>query len=72
MIVFYSWLTFSIGNPLIIRINNTYEVDLRIKLLFDHPTIREQAMLVEEILIEQLNQLPDDAVLLETEEADAN
>lgn len=57
-----------IGTQLISRLRATFEIDLTLRMLFEIPTVAEQAALIEEILLSKVEALDETIVSsMETE-----
>ena len=50
-----------LGTQIIHRINQTFQVDLPMRVIFDHPTIAGLALSIEEAMIEKLEAAPEPA-----------
>jgi acyl carrier protein len=49
-----------LSTQLIARVRKTFEVDIPLRSLFEMPTITELAVVIEEMIIEEIEQLDDD------------
>jgi aryl carrier-like protein len=59
-----------LGMQLVMRLRNTFGVDVTLRQLFEAPTVERLAVLVESLLIEAVNSMSDeeaDALLTEYE-----
>jgi amino acid adenylation domain-containing protein len=52
-----------LGAQLIVRIADTYGVEMTLLTLFDNPTVAEMAAVVERLVIEEISGMDDDALL---------
>ena len=52
-----------LGAQLIVRIAETYGVEMTLLTLFDNPTVAEMAAVVERLVIEEISEMDDDALL---------
>ena len=48
-----------LASQVIHRINQTFDVELPMRVIFDHPTVARLALLVEEALLDQLEETPE-------------
>jgi acyl carrier protein len=51
-----------LATQVIARIYDTFQVELQLRLLFEHPTIMELAVLIEELLVQEIENLAEDEV----------
>lgn len=55
-----------LGAQLISRLQSTFEIDLSLRLLFESPTVEQQALLIEQIIIAELEALSEEEATSES------